>query len=324
MKARDHFSFHQALCCISAICSLSSSQTDALARYTSRKLHLFRQFQLKTTNVPQSSNPFNDRYERKFHSMEILKVGRNYPDSDSWLEHKTNSILDLTRIPIGQLTTDDIDTIAGLMAAWARKKSDSAALKVEALLKRVVDDWNSGNSWARVTTRMYTMAIDSWAKASCGLQAAIRANDIHNNMKRIYQETRDESIRPTTISYNAVINLWSKCADPTSPNKAEEILKEMIHGWMVMGDDAVRPDVVSFTSCIDAWAKSGEADAPTKALDLFHLLERLYALENEHTMKPNGTLILNIKYLDSCDKLIRLMDAVPLSLYILGLHKCIR
>jgi len=272
---------------ISALYTFSSSRqvhliptVNALARYTTRKSHHLR---INIANVLPASSPYTYNHRQSFY---ILKLGRYYTDSDSWLEHTTASILDL---PMGQLTADDVETIAGLMAAWARKKSDSAALKVEALLKRVVDDWNAGNILARVTTRMYTMAIDSWAKASCGVQAAYRANDIHTNMKRIYQDTRDDRIRPTVVSYNAVINSWSKCADPVSPYKAEEILQEMIHGWRILGDDAVKPDVVSFTSCIDAWAKSGENEAPRKALDLFHLMERLYQEENQYTMKPNGT-----------------------------------
>jgi hypothetical protein len=230
-----------------------------------------------------------NKYVRHYET--ILGLGRLPPDSDSWLEHSTSNVLDVTRIPLGRLTTDDVETIAGLMAAWARKKSDQAALKVESLLKRVVDDRNAGNRSVKVTTRMYTMAIDAWAKASRGVQAAVRANEIHNNMKRIYQETHDESIRPTTVSYNAVINSWSKCADPISPYKAEDLLKEMIYGWRVMGDDAIKPDVVSFTSCIDAWAKSGEDKASEKALALFHTMEQLYNDENEHSMKPNGKVL---------------------------------
>lgn len=293
-KVRDRLYFRHVFVWLSALYSLSSRQlvqlptANGLARSSLRKLNYKnnQKYYHKSTTDVFPTVQWSHRNKRPL--LSIINLGRYYPDSDNWLEHTTDSFLNLVQIPLGQLTTDDVETISGLMAAWARKKSDQAALRVEALLKRVVDDWNAGNKLARVTTRMYTMAIDSWAKASCGIQAAYRANEIHNNMKRIYQHTQDESIRPTTISYNAVINSWSKCADPVSPYEAEEILKEMIHGWRVTGDDAVKPDVVSFTSCIDAWAKSGEDDAPKKALALFHLMERLYQVENEYTMKPNG------------------------------------
>ena len=302
-KARDKYRIRQlVIAWISLLSSFSSSSSVLFSTHQSRCSHRLCHhlhtschvtghiYSTSQTAASLHLHSCKFRNKRSFQNNSFLKLGRIFPDSDtSWLEHTTASVLDLTHIPMGHVTNDDVETISGLMAAWARKKSDQAALKVEALLKRVVDDRNAGNSSVRVTTRMYTMAIDSWAKASCGVQAAYRANDIHSQMKRIYQETMDESLRPTTISYNAVINSWSKCADPVSPYKAEELLKEMIHGWRVLGDDAVKPDVVSFTSCIDAWAKSGNEDSTTKALSLLHLMERLYQAEHEYTMKPNGT-----------------------------------
>jgi hypothetical protein len=80
-----------------------------------------------------------------------------YERNQKWLEKATAELMDHKTFPIGTLTPDDVESIAGLMAAWVRRKSVGAALRVEELLKRVVDDLRAGNRSIKVTTRMYTI-----------------------------------------------------------------------------------------------------------------------------------------------------------------------
>ena len=164
----------------------------------------------------------------KCYNTQLLKDQSN---THGWLDQATLDILDTTRIPIGQLTNDDVDSISGLMANWAKRKSTHSAIQVETLLKRVVDDHNAGNDSVKVTTRMYTMAIDAWAKTG-GKKAAERASEIHRGMVEAYKQTGDETIKPSTISYNAVINAWSKSGcDKEAAIRAEGILEEMLDEW---------------------------------------------------------------------------------------------
>jgi len=245
----------------------------------------------------------------------------------SWLEQATEEVLDKSRIPLGQLTSDDVESISGLMANWAKRKSTQSAIQVETLLKRVVDDHNYGNSSVKVTTRMYTMAIDAWAKTG-GREAAERASAIHRHMVEKYKQTGDINIKPSTISYNAVINAWSKSGLDDMEEaalRAEGILNEMLEEWRRERQDAheqnqsndhsiigpttklgsdfyddeeyncddrigsvIKPDVVSFTSVIDTWAKSGKKNGAAKAMNLLKQMEKLYVEEGQQGMKPNG------------------------------------
>lgn len=74
-----------------------------------------------------------------------------------WLEEATEEMLDLEALPLGSLSEDDVESITGLMAAWVRRRSLDAALIVEKLLKRVVDDMRVQNPDVHVTTRMYAI-----------------------------------------------------------------------------------------------------------------------------------------------------------------------
>jgi len=79
-----------------------------------------------------------------------------YSRNEDRLEEATADVLDLHAYPTGTLTIDDCEAMSSLMAAWARRGSVHAALNVEKLLKRIVDDINAGNPAARVRTRHYT------------------------------------------------------------------------------------------------------------------------------------------------------------------------
>ena len=88
--------------------------------------------------------------------------------NQQWLEEATAELLDLNIFPMGTLTPDDVESISGLMAAWVRRRSVDAALTVEELLKRVVDDLRAGNRSIKVTTRMYTIVSETnLVKRSC-------------------------------------------------------------------------------------------------------------------------------------------------------------
>jgi hypothetical protein len=84
-----------------------------------------------------------------------------YPGSfsrqENWLEEASADMMDLEKIPLGTLNEEDVESITGLMSAWVRRRSLEAALSVERLLKRVVDDMREGNSDVHVTARMYTI-----------------------------------------------------------------------------------------------------------------------------------------------------------------------
>lgn len=183
------------------------------------------------------------------------------------LDQNTQDILDLEFMPLGDLRQEDLSSIASLMMAWAKTKSRTGALMAERLVKRIVDDINVGNTNVKVTTRLYTICIDAWAKVG-GIEAAARAQQIHDGLIEKNLRSGDVHLAPSTVSYNALLNAWSKSKSSDAPNKAEKILSEMI-------DRGVRPDVVSFTAAIDCYAKSCHPNAGNEGLRLFRQMENL-------------------------------------------------
>eukprot|EP00984_Skeletonema_dohrnii_P015369 scaffold6625_cov117-Skeletonema_dohrnii-CCMP3373.AAC.6 len=61
--------------------------------------------------------------------------------------------------------------------------------------------------------------------------AAQRAHRIHTSLVKIFQSTKDPHLAPSTISYNAAINAWSKSYHPSAGEMAELLLGEMMREW---------------------------------------------------------------------------------------------
>ena len=66
--------------------------------------------------------------------------------------------------------------------------------------------------------------------------AAQRAHRIHTSLVKIYQSTNDPHLAPSTISYNAAINAWSKSYHPSAGEMAELLLGEMMREWRFGND----------------------------------------------------------------------------------------
>jgi hypothetical protein len=200
--------------------------------------------------------------------------GYRYSHNSAWLEEATDTLLDLVVYPPGSLSPDDIDVLTGLMAAWPRRRSVAAAVTVERLLKRVVDDMHAGSPHAAVETRMYVYCIDAWAKSGVVGAAAARAQSIHDAMVQTWKDTGNKLIAPSTVSYNALMNAWGKCNGPDGPIMAEKVLAEMMEG-----SANVRPDDVTFSAVLDIYAKSFSWTAPGASnMDAVRRCEEIFAM----------------------------------------------
>ena len=151
----------------------------------------------------------------------------------------------LTEVPIGELDPS-VTPISAIMNAWAKTKSSNGASMVEAWLNRAQEEFDAGNTKVVPTNKMFTMAVDAWAKSGEGVGAAQRAETILQQMNRRYQSTGLENLRPTTGIFNAVINAWARSKDKIAPNRAEQILKWMDN--LHKTNPSIRPDKYTFNT----------------------------------------------------------------------------
>jgi len=80
---------------------------------------------------------------------------------------------------------------------------------------------------------------------------------------------------PNRISFNAVMDAWSRSGEVGAALACEDLLSRMIN-LHVGGRTELRPDVQSFSICIMAWANSGEKNSARRAEQIFRLMGQEY------------------------------------------------
>jgi len=213
---------------------------------------------------------------------------RNIPKTESLLTHATHNIIHY--IEPGSMSTLELGSIPGLMAAWTSKKKRTSktnaevAIILEQLLNRVIDERRAGNESARATTRMYTMTIDAWSKSGKRGYAAHRSQSILDSMEQMYREG-DMHSKPDSYTYNAVLNAWSKSGEDDASARAQKILNRMTN------DLFIKPDVCTYTTVIDSLKNGGRGSAH-KALQLLNIMQNA-----DNNVRPNAytfTTIINV------------------------------
>eukprot|EP00535_Pseudo-nitzschia_heimii_P005540 CAMPEP_0197187390 /NCGR_PEP_ID=MMETSP1423-20130617/15767_1 /TAXON_ID=476441 /ORGANISM="Pseudo-nitzschia heimii, Strain UNC1101" /LENGTH=1092 /DNA_ID=CAMNT_0042638951 /DNA_START=108 /DNA_END=3386 /DNA_ORIENTATION=- len=204
--------------------------------------------------------------------IQSIRQGNDNLRNEHWLEDATNKFSDVTSFPLGNLTEDDVVSLTGLMVAWSRRRSLEAAMVVEKLLKRIVDDMEAGNRDVHVSTRMYTIAMEAWGKAD-EVAGAERAQSIHDAMVQTYKEIKDSRIKPTTKSYNTLILAWAKSKNPVALQAAEKALREMLTESTVMR--IARPNAVTCGIMLDFYSRQNCGISIKKAESLFRSMDGL-------------------------------------------------
>ena len=228
----------------------------------------------------------------------------SFSRNEKWLDQATEEILDEENFAVGSLSVDDVESIVGLMAAWVRRRSVTAGMMVERLLKRVVDEMRVLNPDVHVTSRMYTLAIDAWAKSGT-LAGAQRAQNIHDGMVEHYRRTKDPNVAPSSTSYNTLINAWCKCGD-ACPQKGEELLQEMLQ-W---NNTRIRPDAVTFSTLLDSYAHTNMANATQHSERLFRMMDDLKVKRNVFTFSALQNVYARSGLPDAPEKAMEILQTM--------------
>lgn len=135
-------------------------------------------------------------------------------------------------------------------------------------LLRFMERLNSEEGYTDLSPDRYTFNVVMNALANCGeVGASRKAEDLLRRM----EGSHDTNLRPDLLSYNTVLDAFSREGDPT---RAERLLERMLK----KGNDSVRPNAHSYTAVLTAWSRSNDkAMAARRAEDLFDDIERRYA-----------------------------------------------
>ena len=240
--------------------------------------------------------------------------GNNFARNERWLEDATDKLLDLSNLPLGSLTEDDVVSLTSLMIAWSRRMSLEGAMVVERLLKRIVDDMRAGNRDVHVSTRMYTIAIEAWGKSDV-TAGAERAQNIHDAMIQTYGQTKNPLIKPTTKSYNTLILAWAKSKNPSALPAAEKTLRNML--TESIATRSAQPDAVTCGTMLDLYARKNSDASIAKAETLVRSMSGLKVRKNNYVYSALQDVYLRSGRKDAAKKTMAVLEKM-LSEYSIG------
>lgn len=115
--------------------------------------------------------------------------------------------------------------------------------------------------------------------ARCGtLPAAEQAEELFTELKEYYRKTSNERFKPSVYTYTTMVKTWSRTFNIKAPERAEELLEELLHRT-----DGVKANSIVFTAVIQCWARSRD---PNKAVRALKLLQRMKKI-GEETGSPS-------------------------------------
>ena len=156
-----------------------------------------------------------------------------------------------------------------VITAWSKSGDKAAPQRVEALLNLLEDKcYDSAGTVAPDRTTFLCIA-DTYAKARIP-DAEQRCEDLLVRMSQLEEAgVVSNDLRSNRALYNSILNALAKSGQPSSKDKAEEILTMM----QTSPNINLRPDIVTYASVLDCYTKSGSPTTFARAEEMLRFVE---------------------------------------------------
>lgn len=198
-------------------------------------------------------------------------------------ELKTNELLHLG----DEGTWDDgkFESVWEVMQAWAQRPSRKAAVNLERLLRRVVEEKLAGNAQVEQIDMlaMYIAVVHTWAKSK-EQGAPERVEEIFDTMLRLH-EAGEIDLKPDVRIFNGILLAYASSRGKDAPKQAMRVLQKL-HDLRASGRTNIIPDTESYSMILRAFAASEGPNAPDLVLKMIRRMEK-FAQEGYPTVKPD-------------------------------------
>jgi pentatricopeptide repeat protein len=135
------------------------------------------------------------------------------------------------------------DTISynTVLHAVARSGWEDSGERAEGLLRSM------GDQGVAVNARSYTTCMDAWGQSGC----PDKAQALLKEMEELYEQTKNEQLKPNCISYSTVIHAYAS-SSKDHPDKAK-IAYDIFQGMLAKG---VPPNTVTYNNLLNCLATS--------------------------------------------------------------------
>jgi len=181
------------------------------------------------------------------------------------------------------------------MSGGKKRKVEEYADRAQRMLEWMIQLYDDGhNDCALPDADCFDIVLKLWSKSG-HVDAPQKTEQLLRAMGRIYVVTGNESIKPRTGSFNAVLAAEAKSSSSTTATVtaqqagAERTLKLLafMERLAAEGDTGVAPDLVSYTIVVNSLIRLGNEDGNKKAEALLERLINIYTTRSNDTNEKN-------------------------------------
>ena len=199
-----------------------------------------------------------------------------------------------------------VDWYNHVIGAWARSDMDGAVEKTNIFLHGMEKYAEAGDGedfhrdlhvrrcWAKPNVITYNGVLFSLARNQ-SKRSAKSAQEMLNNMKERYRETRDESLQPDDVTYGTVLHALAQVG---MAHEAEHILDSLEDDYNAYMDQSasdgedlpgsvVIPGLTIYNSVLNAWANSYQRNAAERSESLLNRMKVLHQTGRNSGVDPD-------------------------------------
>jgi pentatricopeptide repeat protein len=148
---------------------------------------------------------------------------------------------------------------------FSRDQREHAVNRAESLFREMREDRNLSPN-----VHAYTGLLNVYGRSGRSRKAHAFLEECLDE----YDRTGDLRMKPTVVTFTAILNAWSKGFDAQeAPEKAHELLRRMKDQY------GIKPNAFSYSSVLNCYSRSDHPEAATKALSLFRDMREVAGLE---------------------------------------------
>ena len=178
----------------------------------------------------------------------------------------------------------DSRTWGGVILAWAKCGTPSAANNAQQILDKMQALYNNGETQVQPNVVCYTTVMRAWSNSRRD-DALNKAEEILIAMENRFEQTQDETLRPTAISYVTMIDAFIRHDEASAAQRAQITVDRLVRLYG-KGEGHIRPNRLIFNALINAWSRSSESGAAVKAEQILQWMETQYR-SGDGLMKPD-------------------------------------
>lgn len=126
------------------------------------------------------------------------------------------------------------------------------------LLERI-----KGSKHVKPDVVTYTLVMECWARSG-EPDAALRALQLFEELKRLYRDSGNDLIRPNTRTYGVAIWALSASPQPGGALRARQLLEELVKQYELTGDASLKPTTHVYNHVMNCAANTEYTDQEEK------------------------------------------------------------